>query len=595
PPPATARSGRRTRRLAALAAFALGFVVYANTLGHGFVYDDAKQILANPWIADVRYLPDVVTHDVWGFWPERDASSYYRPLMHVAYMLVYQAAGLAPWAYHLLNVLLHAATSALVLFLAERLLRFAAAPAPLRVPTLAALLFAVHPIHSEPVAWAGGLPDLACAFFALLSAHLYIAAFEEGKRFTGRLCASLAAYAMALLAKEPALTLPLLLLAFDTLVRRERSGASLGRLAPYVVLSGLYLLTRSLVLGALTSTAPHPPLLSWLPAVPLLFGRYLTKLILPIGLNAYYPDATPGSWLDPGVIGGLAAAVAFAAALGVTHRRSGILCFGLLFILVPLLPALYLPALGGAPFAERYLYLPSFGFALLVAWAVYGLADRARRSAPIFVASGAALILACSGAATARNGVWRDDASLWSDAVRKAPGSSIPRNNLGRAHFNRGEIDAAIEQYRIALELDPRHAEAHNNLGAALATRGQLEEAERHFLTALELKPRYSDAHNNLGILYGTRGDTDRAQRHFREAVALRPDFADAHHNLGVAYLSAGAVDLAIEHFERALELRPDAVNTHLNLARAYEAKGLTERARLQRNRARDLFQSGER
>jgi 4-amino-4-deoxy-L-arabinose transferase-like glycosyltransferase len=143
------------RRSFALLAIALvAFGIYANTLSNGFVYDDAKQILANRWITDPRYLGDILTHDVWGFWPERAASSYYRPLMHVVYMMEYQVSGLSPWAYHLMNVLIHTGTSLLVFFVALQLLRRSGDTSSSRsagIAFLAALCFAAHPIHSEAV------------------------------------------------------------------------------------------------------------------------------------------------------------------------------------------------------------------------------------------------------------------------------------------------------------------------------------------------------------------------------------------------------------------------------------------------------------
>jgi hypothetical protein len=355
PMPSASVSGRRRRAvLTAAVVSLLAFAVYANTLGHGFVYDDAMQILANPWITEVRYLPEVMTHGVWGFWPERGSSSYYRPLMHITNMAVYHVAGLSPWAYHLVNVALHAATSVMVLLLATRLLGNATPPSPLRLPFIAALLFASHPIHSEPVAWAGGLPDLSCAFFYLLSAHLYIETTEKENDSAARLPASLLAYLLALLAKEPALTLPLLLLAHDCTLRRKGIGRALRRLAPHLALSCLYLVVRYSVLGVMATSISSASLLSWLPAVPLLFVRYIAKLALPIGLNAYY---------------------------------------------------------GGPPFAERYLYLPSSGFVLLGALTFSWVAGLVRSRGPILIALAAVTITIYSAASIVRNQVWRDDRS----------------------------------------------------------------------------------------------------------------------------------------------------------------------------------------
>ena len=331
------------------------------------------------------------------------------------------------------------------------------------------------------------------------------------------------------------------------------------------------------------------PLENWLPDVFALFGRYLGKLLLPIHLNAYYPSSPAGSFFEPAVLLGLGSAVLFAAALYASLRRSKRVFLGLSFIALPLAPALYVPGIGGTPFAERYLYLPSFGFALLVALSISRAAAHTRKRELVTLVAGLAIALLYSGATIARNQVWKDDTRLWSDTVRKSPESGIPRNNLGRAYFSMGEIEKAVEQYRVALRINPAHAEARNNLGAALATRGRVDEAESELLIALKLDPDYSDAHNNIGILYGSRGDLDLAVVHFRKALGVRPDFPDAHHNLGVTYLNQGRVDPAIEHFRETLKLKPDAVNTHMNLARAYEIKGLGDEARRHRRQAQAL------
>jgi Tfp pilus assembly protein PilF len=494
--------------------------------------------------------------------------------MHILYMAVHGAAGLSPWAYHLMNVLFHAGTSLLAFLVTAELLQRSSGRRSARtvwVSLLAALLFATHPIHSEAVAWVAGVPDLSFSFFYLLSCLFYVQATGYERVARLRYGASLLAFALALLSKEPALTLPVILLAHDWAFRRDRLAAQAGRLLPFFVVAAGYLGVRSAVLGGITTSGPSAPLLEWLPNVFSLFARYLGKLLLPIGLNIHYTISPAESCFDPPVLVGLLVTAAFAAALLYAWRASPVAFVSLAFIVVPLLPTLYIPGIGGVPFAERYLYLPSLGFAMLLALAVVGIAQRSRHGPTAVLCTGALLCALYAAASVARNRVWQDDYHLWSDAVSKSPGSDIAHNNLGRAYFEMGRMDDAIERYRVALELNADHAETHNNLGAAFATTGRLEAAERHFLTALRLKPSYSDAHNNIGILYGRRGDRESAIAHFRAALEARPDFPDAHHNLGVTYLRAGRPELAIEQLREALRLDPGAVNSQRSLADAYE------------------------
>jgi Flp pilus assembly protein TadD len=401
--------------------------------------------------------------------------------------------------------------------------------------------------------------------------------------------ASLLGFALALLSKEPGLTLPLMLLAHDYSFRRGQLGLNAKRLLPYAVVAAVYLAVRSAVLGGMIPSGPSVAVSSWLPNVFALFARYLGKLLLPIDLNVHHVIPPAESFFDLPVLVGSCVTAAFAAALLHASNASRVVFLGLMFIVVPLLPALYIPGIGGTPFAERYLYLPSLGFVVLLALTIFEIGRRLRYGANAALIAGVLLAALYAPGTIARNRVWQDDFHLWSDAAGRSPDSDIVHNNLGRAYFDMGQMDGAIEHYRVALELNPDHAETHNNLGAALATIGQLERAEGHFRTALKLAPNYSDAHNNIGILYGRRGQADRAVSHFNDALQVRPDFPDARHNLGVAYLQAGRVEPAIEQFREVLRSSPRAVNTHLSLASAYEMMGLAEEARGHRQQARAI------
>jgi tetratricopeptide (TPR) repeat protein len=509
--------------------------------------------------------------------------------MHIVNMMVYQAAGFSPWVYHLVNLLFHAANSVLVLLLATWFLERGCNGSARQVALIAALLFATHPIHSEPVNWAGGMPDLSFSLFYLLAFYCYIHSTDREDQPLLLRCLSLLGFALALVSKEPALTLPVILFAHDYSFRSDRLSTILRRLVPYLVIATAYLAVRLAVLGGATVSVAGPPFHEWIPDVFSIFARYLGMLLLPIGLNAYHSHSPAESFLDGSVLIGAGVTIVFIASLIVAFRKSSVVFLSLSFIIIPLLPALYIPAISGTPFSERYLYLPSFGFVMLLALAISGVMGHTRHKNFAIPVIGLLIVALYSPMTIARNQVWKDDYSLWSDVVRKSPDVGIPHNNLGRAYFTMGEVDRAIEHYRIALRLNPDHTEAHNNLGAALATGNSLVDAERHFLTALQLRPNYSDAHNNIGILYGRSGYTDKAIAHFLDALHHRPDFADAHHNLGATYMNTGLLDEAIEEFREALALHPDAVNTHLNLATAYELKGLLNEARMHRARAKQL------
>ena len=355
------------------------------------------QVLENPWIRDVKHLPDIFTKSVWSFQGAHLVSNYYRPLMNILYLINHHLFGLAPWGFHLVNVLFHAANSVLVFFVTARLLESRASDptAPFASPTVAsflsppfvaAYLFATHPVHTEAVTWVAGLPDLSFAFFFLLSFHLYVRSSGEKPPLPWSYPLSVVSFFLATLCKEPALTLPVILMGFDSLVRKDPGGflVRFRRYLPYFGAAGIYLILRIHALGGMApSVRRHAYLNAWqyvVNAFPL-FTQYLEKLLLPVTLNAFHVFHPISSFLDPKGIVALAVTIAFLLLAFLFMKRDRLIVFGLLWIAVPLLPALYIPSLGENTFAERYLYLPSYGFVLLVSLALPRLMKTSRSAA----------------------------------------------------------------------------------------------------------------------------------------------------------------------------------------------------------------------
>lgn len=409
----------------------VAFVAYANTLANGFVFDDIPNILQNPWIKSTHFLREIFTHHVAGFDPGL-ATSYYRPAMHLFYLLTYQIVGLAPWGFHLVNVVLHAGASILALWVGSRAWRELAGGAPSADaaahagPLVAALVFALHPVHTEAVAWLAGITDLSFALFSLLAFYLFATARRP---FDHRNLSAALAFLAATLCKEPAVMLPVVLLGYELLRRRTASPRRwndiLARLLPFVVAGALYMALRLSALGGFAPNLAHRELGAGatLANGVVLFASYCWTLIWPVGLNVLHTFVPLRSPLAPTLLLSLAAVVGMIAA-SLWWRRRPMVLLGMLVVVVPLLPTLYIPALGEGVFAERYLYLPVFGFGLLVAQLVTAVARRPGHAATLCIVA-ATLLLAAYGAATiSRNRVWRDDLTLWTDTAAKSPGSA---------------------------------------------------------------------------------------------------------------------------------------------------------------------------
>lgn len=611
---------------------AVSVAVYLNTLSNGFVYDDGSQVVNNPWIKDIRFIPDIFLSHVWAFQGVGWVSNYYRPLMHIILMIDYYIFGLKPWGFHLTNIIFHAGVSVLVFLIASMLINHPARreerPSPpltpfsgvtggdkregdeysLLLPLIAAILFATHPIHTEVVAWVSGMPELSFTLFYLLSFYFYIKANGE---YGKHLMLSILFFFLSTLCKETALTLPILLLAYDYSFKKDLhqrievgqgfspaltpdrviQGLKAGlpyrliiRYLPYLIVSGIYFIIRTYAIGVFAPLKRYGELSSYEYLINIfpLFIQYLEKLILPINLNAFYVFHPLHSVWEWKAIVSIILTLTFISFVYVSRNIHRVVFFSLLWIVIPILPVLYIPALGDNTFAERYLYLQSVGFVMLASITITKILQfkvLKQTTVPIIISILIAMTGIYSIETIKRNHVWQDDYTLWVDTVKKSPDGPQPYNSLGLSYHNKGMIDKAIESYHIAIRLMPDYPEAHYNLGNAHYSKGQIDKAMEHYQIALKLKPDFPEAHTNMGNVYSDTGLLDKAIEHYQAALRIKPDFPESHINLGTAYHDKGWIDEAIEHYQIALKLRPDFPEVYYNLGNAYYSRGQVDKA----------------
>jgi protein O-mannosyl-transferase len=483
----------------------VSFAVYFNSLFNGFVFDDNEEVLENLWIRDIRYIPEIFSTNFWGF--EKDLiSNYYRPLISILLMLNYHIFGLEPLGFHLLNVLLHSGVSVLVFLVTMILLRNsrASTTAPYAVISLiAALLFATHPIHTESVAWVSGIVDPAFAFFYLLSFYFYI----HGEGSKSRYLFSVVSFFLATLCKETALTLPILLIIYDYSFRNTKDNIfrSLTKYIPYVIAAGVYFVMRFNALEVFAPIKRHTYLSVYQSILNIfpLFSQYIEKLFLPVNLNAFHVFHPIASIFEIKGILSLAVTAAFVILAFIALKKNRMVFFCLSLIVVPLIPVLYIPFVGDNTFAERYLYLPSIGFVILLALFFPWRKSHVQNGIAVFLV--VSILSAYSVATASRNMVWKDDYTLYIDMIKKSPDAALPRNLLGHILSDAGWIDHAIIQYQIAISLNPNFVDAHNNLANAFYKKGLLDYAIQEYQIVLSLSPNHRDALNNLSVVYAVR------------------------------------------------------------------------------------------
>ncbi len=575
------RDSPRLRKWAPWIAAALALAAYANTLSHDFVWDDRYTVVLNENLHDPARLPALLTQHV--FAGAADAmegvaiTHYYRPVWMLSLALDHAVWGLEPFGYHLTNLLLHAAAAALVTLL---LLGWIESPA---AALAAGALFALHPAHTEAVAWVSGRNELLLAVFVSVA----WLAWRRRARGTAWGALAIAAFVLALLSKETAVVFPALLLLEEW---RSGGGALARRLRGplwFLVLAVAFLVLR-LVLVPLP--AEPVPLVTRVLTAPGIVLEYVRLLFAPIGLRVFHAVPPRVALSDPGVwVPVLVLAVLVLGVLRVARSQRA-LAFGLGWILVTLLPVSGVLAwLKPTPLAERYLYLPSIGWAVAIGVLFSRLATWAERTPRVELRATRRRALEAAAVAVAalffvgtwsQNGAWRDKLSILTRIVRDSQGHWPAGNEaLGLTYRDLGRWEDAVRELATAARLKPEEASYHLQLGHALLQLNRFAEAERSLVRAAELAPRDAEPRFELGTLYERAGRVDEAAREYRAAVALDPGDVEAHGALGLLAFNARRYAEAESSYRAALRLLPDDPRSWQNLGGLYLAQGRVEEA----------------
>jgi lipoprotein NlpI len=583
-----------------LVIMAVSFAVYFNVLYNGFVYDDNHEVLDNSWIRDVQHLPDMFSKNSWYF--QGEASNYYRPFKHIFYMVAYYIFGLKPWGFHLVNVLFHSANSLLVFIIAARLLKERDAhcisthtqlsQAVFSAPFIAAILFATHPIHTEAVAWVSAGVEVSYTFFCLLSLYFYMKDKDTGGIYGYLL--SLMSFSFALLCKETALIMPIVLVAYDFAFPRqgERIIANAKKYVPFFLISGAYLVVRVNILSGLAPLQSHiyhntyQMLINVFP----LFAVYLEKLLVPINLHLFSVIHPIDSPLEALGIFCLIIGVVYLGFIVVAYRKNRVAFFCLAVLLIPLLPAFYIPAIVmNYSLAERYLYLPSVGFVILAGMLFVWMKRKMPRYSLAVMIAVSVLTGLYSFQTITRNKVWENDLTLFTDTVAKSPAAAMPLNGLGFALVGSGKYDEAIECFNKAIDMSPSPSKIYYNRGVAFYKKGLFEKAIADFDKSIALDDRYYKTYNNKGQIYGEMGYLDKALEQFNKTIEINPEASIPYGNRGLVHFLKGEYDRALEDMNKAIELDNHNTGAYGTRGNLYLRTGHKELAILDFQRACDL------
>lgn len=568
----------------------LTFVVFLPALDNEFVqWDDRAMLVGN---SRYRGLGWPQLH--WMFTTFH--LGHYQPLSWLSFAIDYLFWGTNPVGYHLTNVILHAANAAMFFLVALLLLgKILSGDNPARRFGLAvgaasaALFFSLHPLRVESVAWATERRDVLSGLFYLLALHAYVAAQAKADSTARRrgLLTSVIFYALSLLAKGTAMTLPVVLVILDVYPLRrlpgqwskwldaEHRGVWREKL-PFVALAAAFAgiaLFAQQAAGALRPVEQY--FLSYrFGQIFYSVGFYPWKTVVPARLSPLYELPFDfDAWMPLFVVCAVAA-VAITAVLYRLRIQQPALLACWLYYLVVLAPVAGIAQSGPQLVADRYSYLSCLSWAVLLGGGIAWLwtTSSGRIVWKVKQVAGAATIAVLTLLATLtwqQSKVWRDTKTLWLHAIAATPESSIAHYNLARLYEEQGSPEQSLQHYRQAVRNNPANAEAQYNLARLLARLGNENEALRHYQIAVKIRPTDLDARNNLGLLLARRGDTDAALEQFQKAVETDPRYGKAYFNLGRVLATRSELGPAIENYQRALKLHPDETEILLALADA--------------------------
>jgi hypothetical protein len=512
---------RRRLAMAALLALLAG-AVYLPTLEAGFVnWDDPRYVTGNPHVRRLSWQTVV-----WAF--STFEPSTWHPLTWLSLALDYRLHGPEARGFHLTNLLLHAANTALVFLVWESL------SGAFWQSATAAALFGLHPLRVESVAWVAGRKDVLSGFFWMLALAAYVRYARVG---TPRAYLGVAlALALALLGKATVVTLPLVLLLLDYWPLRRLSWRAVAEKLPLAAGVAAVAVWTLLAGAPARAAGGAMPVGARVANAFAAYVEYLKLSLWPVRLSPWYSHpALEGPPLTPAVVAGsgliLALVTVVALARARSHQYGPV---GWLWYLGTLVPVVGLVQVGRQGMADRYTYLPHVGLGMLVAWTVAELP--LWRSRPGRVAGGglvAAALVALAVATVRQTAVWHDSRTLWRYTARVNPHAFVAHQALG-----------------ILLEADGRHAEAITA-----------------YRRAAKLRADVPEVHASLGLLLLSSGNVGAAAAQFRKSVALRPESADDHYRLARALLAQGRPSAARRHLGRALAIRPDHAAARRSLA----------------------------
>jgi len=540
----------------------LGCIVYTGSLKGQFIWDDNLLVKNYVEIRDWKHLPRVMTGNLGGAAVYYEHSSF-RPMQTISYMVDYTFWKMNPFGYRLTSMILHIGVGLavfgfiFVLFNSNLL------------ALLTASLYVVHPIHTEAVSYVAGRADPLSSVFMLLSLICYIKGVEKPKlRWIIPMTLS---FICAILSRENALFLPFLALVYHLSFRKRIQWTSFIIM---LVTAGTYIILRvTEVLGQMGLQEPvKTSIAQRIPGFFVAMASYMKLLIVPFDLHMEYGRPL-FKMSNPQAVIGMLIVMGLVATAVYLRKRNVLISFGIVWFLAGIMPVANIFVVVNAYMAEHWLYLPSIGIFLIMAYALTKAYQFKALRAPMIVVS-AGLVIFYSYLTIQQNKTWLNQVAFYERLTRYAPGSGRLFSDLGAAYFEVGRKEDAIKAIKRAIKLRPNYYAAYSNLGTAYANVGKIDEAIKSFKRAIEIRPDYHTALFNLANIYKDTGKVKESIELYERVTQINNEMPNAYNNLAIAYSRTGQKEKAVETYRRAIELSPTNTRYYNNMASAYSDLG---------------------
>jgi tetratricopeptide (TPR) repeat protein len=554
------------------------FALYWQALGHNFLiyWDDNGYVTRNLTIQRVTWenIKTAFTSVYMG---------NYAPIQILSYMFDYSIWGMRPAGFIFINILIHIANGILFYYLLTRL-------SWQRLPACAAaLIFLIHPVQVESVVWVSQRKNVLSLLFTLLSLIWFILYREKSGKRQGLLyMSSMIAFILALLTKSVSVVLPLVLIALDFCIEpkwdRKKIKRLLIEMIPFIAVAFVFgLLTiysqAKTMGGGRTSYLNGSPLDTLFTMLPV-FIRYLTMIFWPADLSAVYAPAIKSGIDIEVALAALALSLIMALGIFLYHRKRDLL-FWLILFFIGLLPVSQIVPIVTL-MNDRYLYFPMLGAAAFIVSVTFLAINKTQKVNPLYrVVAGMTFLLLLGHFLMVtydRIPVWKDENTLWEDAVRKVPESPKARFSFAHILEFQGKTDEAEKQYELGLNLSPEAFERYS-LARLYEKNAKLDKAKEEYQRFLLQSPAFLDARNSLALIYFNEGMLDQAIDQYIIALRYDPAWARGYNNLAVMYAKSGNKENAIQNINKAVSLDPGNAEFHYNLGNILFEKGLKEKA----------------